>query len=113
VELLNAATGIGWTPAELVRVGERISVLARCFNLREGFSRDDDYLPERLTVEPIPGGASEGRRLSREDQDWLLNRYYEVWGYDCRGVPTQGRLRELGLTGVSCDLERFGLDLEP
>jgi aldehyde:ferredoxin oxidoreductase len=113
VDLLNAATGMEWSPGELIRVGERINVLARCFNLREGFSREDDYLPARLTTEPIPAGASEGRRLSREDQDWLLDRYYDLYGYDCRGVPTRSRLRELELAEVAEDLAQLGLNPRP
>jgi aldehyde:ferredoxin oxidoreductase len=111
-ELLAASTGIDFRPADLIQVGERVNVLARCFNLREGFSREDDYLPQRLAEEPIPGGASKGYRLSREDQDWLLDRYYEVYGYDRRGVPTQKRLCDLGLQGVTEDLAGLGLNLE-
>jgi aldehyde:ferredoxin oxidoreductase len=96
-EMLSAATGIEFSPADLIRVGERVNVLARCFNLRAGFTRDDDYLPARLTDEPIPGGPSAGQHTSRADQDWLLDRYYAHCGYDARGVPTDERLRELDL----------------
>jgi aldehyde:ferredoxin oxidoreductase len=34
--LLNAVTGMGWTEAELEKIGERINNLERLFNLREG-----------------------------------------------------------------------------
>jgi aldehyde:ferredoxin oxidoreductase len=110
VELLGAATGLSLTPQDVISVGERINVLARCFNLREGFTREDDYLPHRLTEEPIPAGPSEGRRLSREDQDRLLDRYYELYGYDSRGVPTRETLRQLGLPDVADELAELGLD---
>jgi aldehyde:ferredoxin oxidoreductase len=109
VELLCAATGIQFSPTDVITIGERVNVLARCFNLREGFSREDDYLPQRLTEEPIPGGASEGRRLSREDQDWLLDRYYDLCGYDRRGVPTRETLDRLELREVADELARLGL----
>jgi len=109
-ELLTAATGIEVRPKDLIAIGERINVLAHCFNLREGFSREDDYLPRRLTEEPIPGGASEGHRVTREDQDWLVDRYYELFGYDRRGVPTRDRLRDLGLGEVAEELATLGLN---
>ena len=44
-EIISAATGQECTPAELIAIGERVNTLGRCFNLREGFSRKDDYLP--------------------------------------------------------------------
>lgn len=109
-ELISAATGIEYSGKELIDVGERVNTLGRCFNLREGFSREDDYLPQRLTEEPIPGGPSEGHHTSRDDQDWLLDRYYEAYGYDRRGVPTRERLRHLELSGVAQELETLGLD---
>ena len=93
-------------------LGERVNTLARCFNLREGFSRKDDYLPVRLSEEPIPAGPSEGYLTSRAEQDGLLNEYYEVYGYDQRGVPTRERLRRLSLESVADDLEALGLDPE-
>lgn len=109
-ELISAATGIEYSPRELIDIGERVNTLGRCFNLREGFSRKDDYLPQRLAEEPIPGGPSKGHNTSRDDQDWLLDRYYEAYGYDGRGVPTRERLRHLGLKGVARELARLGLD---
>lgn len=109
-ELISAVTGIEYGGRELIDVGERVNTLGRCFNLREGFSREDDYLPARLTEEPIPGGPSQGHCTSRNDQDWLLDRYYEAYGYDRRGVPTRERLRYLELGGVAQELEMLGLD---
>jgi len=88
-EMISAATGLEFTPAELIALGERVNTLWRCFNLREGFSRKDDYLPKRLAEEPIPGGASKGAKTPREVQDLLLDQYYEAYGYDQRGVPTR------------------------
>ena len=110
-ELVSAATGIEFSPQDLILLGERVNTLARCFNLREGFTRKDDYLPIRLAEEPIPGGASEGHRTSREEQDQLLDQYYEAYGYDRRGYPTVERLHQLSLGHVIDDLNASGLDL--
>lgn len=111
-EIVSAATGIEFAPKDLLTLGERVNTLARCFNIREGFSRKDDYLPERLAVEPIPQGPSKGAVTTKEEQDKLLDKYYELYGYDKRGVPTQNRLRLLGLDDVGQDLSQLGLDSE-
>ena len=109
-DIISAATGLECTPAELIDIGERVNTLGRCFNLREGFSRKDDYLPERLAEEPIPGGASKGAKTPREIQDLLLDQYYKAYGYDRHGVPTRERLRKLKMSGVVEDLAGRGLN---
>jgi len=109
-EIVSAATGIEFAPADLITLGERVNTLARCFNIREGFNRKDDYLPERLATEPIPQGPSKGSITTKEEQDNLLDKYYELYGYDRRGVPIQDRLRVLGLDDVGRELTQLGLD---
>jgi aldehyde:ferredoxin oxidoreductase len=91
---LAAATGAG---ADLVRVGERIWNLERLYNLREGFSREHDTLPDRLLEEPIPEGPSKGWVSHLPE---MLDEYYRFRGWDEDGVPTKGRLEELGLAGL-------------
>jgi aldehyde:ferredoxin oxidoreductase len=108
-ELVSAATGMEFPPKDLILLGERVNTLARCFNLREGFSREDDYLPLRLSEEPIPDGPSKGHLTSREDQDFLLDQYYEAYGYDREGIPKHERLVELSLEDVITDLEKYGI----
>ena len=71
--------------------------MARVFNLREGFGRKDDTLPERL-FEPLESGALQGKGLDRGEFDDLLTLYYEAMGWDpAEGVPTRGKLAELNL----------------
>jgi aldehyde:ferredoxin oxidoreductase len=108
-EILSSATGIDFKPKDIMRIGERVNVLARCFNLREGFMRKDDYLPKRLAEEGLPGGASAGAKTSKEDQDRLLDQYYQVFGYDPRGVPLLTRLKDLGLSQVCDEFIKLGL----
>jgi len=83
-------------------VGERINNLARAFNVREGFTRADDTLPERLMTEPLKAGASKGHFISRDELNQMLDEYYEARGWDVKtGVPTRGKLMELGLEYVA------------
>jgi aldehyde:ferredoxin oxidoreductase len=62
--LLEAVTGLTFTPDEIEKVGERMNNLARLFNANEGFGRKDDNLPERILTEPIKDGNSKGNFIS-------------------------------------------------
>jgi aldehyde:ferredoxin oxidoreductase len=104
--LITAVTGPELSPGDLIDVGERVNTLARSYNLLNGFTREHDYLPARLTEETIPDGPSKGHLTSREDQDWLLDQYYKVYGYDLRGVPTKATLRRLQIEQVADDLSK-------
>jgi aldehyde:ferredoxin oxidoreductase len=103
--LLEAVTGISYTPDEVMKAGERINNLAVAFNSREGFSRADDILPVRLMTEPIPGGPSKGHFISKEDLDLMLDEYYEARGWDIKtGSPKREKLVELDLEYVADEL---------
>ncbi|HOQ99391.1 MAG TPA: aldehyde ferredoxin oxidoreductase family protein [Anaerolineae bacterium] len=96
--LMEGVTGLVFTPEEVMRVGERVNNLARAFNVREGFTRADDTLPERLMTEPLKAGASKGHVISRQDLDTMLDEYYSLRGWDVStGTPTRAKLIELGL----------------
>jgi aldehyde:ferredoxin oxidoreductase len=86
--MLSAATGNAYTGEDLLRAGERIYNQERMFNIRAGFSRKDDTLPERFF-----GGDGIDRELFRN----ILTEYYHLRGWDERGVPSQEKLQELGL----------------
>lgn len=81
----------------LARIGERIWTLTRLFNVREGFSRLDDALPDRFT-EPLAGsGPASGRSVSPSDFKQMLDEYYRLRRWDEDGVPTPALIRDLGL----------------
>ena len=80
----------------LKKVGERIVCLERCYNVREGFSRKDDTLPERMLAEPLlAAGPATGQVI--RNLDGLLDEYYDALGYNREGVPTREKLKELCL----------------
>ena len=92
--LASAATGWEMDANEVLKIGERIWNLERLFNLREGFTKDDDTLPERLLKEPMPEGPNKGTVHKLGE---LLPEYYKVRGWDENGVPTEEKKKELGL----------------
>ncbi|MBW2031237.1 MAG: aldehyde:ferredoxin oxidoreductase, partial [Deltaproteobacteria bacterium] len=101
-DLVGAVTGLEFTPDDVMRVGERVNNLARAFNVREGFSREDDTLPERIMTEPLKGGAAKGHYISKEDLNQMLDEYYEARGWEVRtGAPTRDKLKELGIEYVA------------
>jgi aldehyde:ferredoxin oxidoreductase len=95
--LTNAATGFGYTEEGLKQVGERVWTVERLFNLREGFSREDDTLPDRLFTLPIHDGPSKGAVVDRDDFDREMTSYYTLWGWDSQGVPKKETLAKLGI----------------
>jgi len=98
---MEAVTGLSFTPDDVTKVGERVNNLARAFNLREGFKRADDTLPERLMTEPLQSGASKGQLISRKDLDTMLDEYYTVREWDANtGIPSKKKLKELNLDYV-------------
>lgn len=97
VMLVNAATGRGYTVDELKKIGARGWTVERLFNLREGLSRKDDTLPERLFTTPIHDGPSKGAVVNRTDFEAELTEYYRLWGWTQEGVPTKEALADLGL----------------
>ena len=58
--MLNSVTGLDFTHEEMLKTGERIWNLERMFNLRAGFTKEDDNLPRRMLEEPAPGGRPRG-----------------------------------------------------
>jgi len=105
--LLGALTGVPEhrDPRELARIGERICVLRRCFNIREGLSRKDDTLPERMLKEPLPSGPAKGQVV---ELDLMLDEYYAYRGCDLKtGLPKRDKLEELGLLEVARELEKM------
>jgi aldehyde:ferredoxin oxidoreductase len=92
---LSAVTGIDWTVEKLQKTGEKIYNLKRMFNVREGVSRKDDTLPERILTKPIVQGGTKDHVPNLER---MLNEYYEIRGWDEQGVPMEETLERLGLS---------------
>jgi aldehyde:ferredoxin oxidoreductase len=101
VECVSAVTGWKAGLFELMRAGERGTMIARAFNSREGFTIKDDRLPGRL-FDPKPDGANAGKQIFKEtDFKEATRLYYEMIGCDPQsGRPHRSKLLELGLEWV-------------
>lgn len=96
-EATEAVTGWNTSLAELMELGERTITMGRMFNVREGLSSKDDYLPDRL-YEPLEAGTPREKKITREGFEQFKRLYYQALGWDpVTGIPTEGRLAYLGL----------------
>jgi aldehyde:ferredoxin oxidoreductase len=77
------------TKDDLVLAGERINNLCRWFNVREGITRKDDYLPNRFSSEPLKKGQYDGTVLNKEIFDKMLDDYYKLRKWDTNGIPSR------------------------
>jgi aldehyde:ferredoxin oxidoreductase len=96
-DVLKAVTGHDFTP-RLMEIGARIYTLERLILSREGVTRRNDLLPERISKEPIPSGPARGHVLTAEMYDIMLNEYYAQRGWDQNGVPNSDTVEKLGLS---------------
>jgi aldehyde:ferredoxin oxidoreductase len=116
-EVYTAVTGHQVTARELLRAGEIVWNLAKMINAREGFSKEDDLIPDLyLKNTEIPLKAREGdryladwfgNRLSKEDIKKMFVDYYIERGWDIKtGLPTKEKLVELGLSRLIPIIEK-------
>ena len=93
-EWLNHVTGWTLTPEELLNIGEKLHNLKRMYNVKLGINRKDDTLPVRLLTLARDDGMAAG---VLPELDKMLEEYYQLRGWDENGIPTEEKLKELGL----------------
>ncbi|MDI6771612.1 MAG: aldehyde ferredoxin oxidoreductase family protein [bacterium] len=103
-EIVRAVTGWSYTTYEAVRLGERVATLGRLFNLREGITSAQDNLPKRM-FGPTRAGALKSGGIDPEKFDHAVRTFYAMMGWDeDTGVPTRGKMLELGIGWAVEDL---------
>ncbi|HEC93338.1 MAG TPA: aldehyde ferredoxin oxidoreductase, partial [Candidatus Atribacteria bacterium] len=98
LEIIRSATSWRTTWFELMKLGERSINMARIFNYREGFTSQDDTLPE-VFFRDFKGGPLDGKgAINKEDFQKALRLRYQLMGWNPdTGIPTPAKLIELGL----------------
>ena len=105
VGLISSATGWDFSVPDFRSSGERIYNLARAYCIREGIDRSKDRLPDRLMMDPLPGGPAEGMVNEPEMIEMMKDAYYELRGWDkTNGIPLPEKLRQLNLEEIIPDL---------
>ena len=100
-EVVQGTTGWNTSVWELMKVGQRCVSMGRAFNIREGLTKKDDYLPQRFLTAfasgPLQGVAVDGAKLEQAKEV-----YYRMMGWDeVRGAPRSETLSELGIGWVA------------
>ncbi len=95
-DLTSAVTG--WTTSimEQMRIAERILTMSRLYNIRAGFTDEDDKLPSRF-FGPTRDGALADKCLNFEEMENAKRYYYFLMGWDEHGIPLPEKLKELGI----------------
>lgn len=97
VQAIRLASGWDFSKEEALLTGERATNLARIFNVREGLTRRDDTLPDRLFC-PLENGALEGVSIDRQAFENTLTAVYREKGWNPEtAAPTRERLEKLSL----------------
>jgi len=75
---------------QAVEVGAQTLTISRSFNLREGFSMENDKLPERFFKE-TNRKVTDKRPLDSHSFEKALGNYYNLRGWNEKGVPEKNR----------------------
>jgi aldehyde:ferredoxin oxidoreductase len=85
--LLRPVTGWDVDGDELRNTARRIVALKRAYNLREGWTAADDWLPERLLTEPLQVESGREASLTPQRLRQMIDGYYAARGLDSQGRP--------------------------
>ncbi len=97
------AIGLQMTTGEFLKIGERAFTLERLYNLREGLTYEDDYLPSRLMSEnQQPRRMEEKERIEAKEDlaqalKVMLPKYYKLRGWNIYGIPERATLEKMGI----------------
>ncbi len=107
-DLVNSAVGSEYSEDMLMNYGRKAHNIQKAFNtIHAGFSRHDDLHPQRYVDQPVKTGPHKGNRILLDKWNDLLDRYYELHGWDKEtSWPMRDILCTLGLDHVVQRLEQ-------
>lgn len=103
-QLINATTGWDFDYDDIDLIGERAHTIKKAFNIREGWTREDDELPWRWQHEPMKEGASAGHVVTEEELEYLKDIYYKAKGWTQEGLIPKEKLIALGMDDVAQEI---------
>jgi aldehyde:ferredoxin oxidoreductase len=103
--LLDAVTGWDVDADELERTAQRIVLAKRMFNLREGWTRAEDWLPDRFLSESLELESGRKATLTADRLDAMISSYYRGRGLEPSGTPRPSTVEELELQALAAHLD--------
>jgi aldehyde:ferredoxin oxidoreductase len=105
----KAVTGIDFDESQLNTFAEKALTLEKAYNVREGFTREDEEVDEFWFKEPIPDGPHKGKLLDRAKFEKMKDEYYKLRGWDTEtSWPERKTYERLGLKDVANSLQKLG-----
>jgi aldehyde:ferredoxin oxidoreductase len=106
--LYAGAFGRDLDEKELLHKGRQAHNLEKAFNtIHAGFTRKHDLPPHRYSHEAVASGPYKGEILDPGQWNALLDRYYDLQGWDRRtSLQTREGLEKIGLGDVADRIER-------
>lgn len=97
-DIVRAVTGWDTSLVELMRMGKRALTMARVYNIKEGFTAEDDWLPPRFFNPTTSGPLSKIPVIPKKLRN-AIQIYYEMMNWNREtGVPTETTLKQLDLS---------------
>jgi aldehyde:ferredoxin oxidoreductase len=110
---IEYATGTKFSKENLLEIGERAYQIERAVIALRGIKREDDMPNFKNLNEECPGDHPTGPvplpPIDREKFELILDKYYELRGWDDQGIPTRECLEKLDLKEVADTLEKAKL----
>ena len=114
---LSALSGQEFSGEQLLTIRRLKGFMSSLFNVHLGLTRADDRLPARFTTEPLDiydfERDSDTGKINRSlepvhtgilrDFEAMLDRYYDLRGWDRNGIPTEKTLQRLNLAAWDQD----------
>jgi len=86
-QIIRATMGLEMDREAMLELAKGTTTLAKQFNLREGWSTTDDWIPPRLFTEPI--GPEREHVVDADALKKMLSEYYRLHGWSNDGIPDQ------------------------
>jgi aldehyde:ferredoxin oxidoreductase len=99
-DLMRCVTGWDVTAQELRIASQRIITAKKLFNVREGWTKEEDTLPRRFLSEALPAGSSASACLPRDRLETMIQSYYGARGWDDSGQVPRTLVDALQLTDI-------------
>jgi len=107
-EMLRAVTGVAWDPQAVEQAAQRVVLLRKIFNVREGWTPAEDTLPPRLLSQRLPQAARPGAGLEPQRLQAMKSEYYATRGWSPEGWVPESVMNERAIAHLllSCQTRR-------
>jgi aldehyde:ferredoxin oxidoreductase len=99
-QILREVTGWDVEAAELAALAARVVSARKAFNIREGWTPEDDTLPRRFLTEELPEGAARGARIPEARLRDMIRAYYSARGWTPDGYLSAEQRADLARDGI-------------